>query len=1448
MHSLKTFLFACLFTICLAVEGRVGTGTWGHYPQVLRFGDDILVRGYFDPLGNAAADDYALISRSTGMVQLMAGEPSSDVAGVFPQFTVDETGFFGGVAQPVDATAFAIVEGKSGLDGLSILGDANGLVLSGNDGLLASKYAPTRHATRGVAANALVSVGHAAGSLGSNLEDVLVLSELSNLGQVAEAGVQAQETADRELRAVLTFSDNLPGGLIDPQPVDFGDNGSYFVALFPEAGGNSVFGLFQVAGIGAGETVNLVASHPLEVVAERLLFAPLARDPGQIAAIAFRPGETVHPVVHFSSTKVVDHGALTLDNGLEAVAMEIVPLGDPTEEPRLLVVDATGEAFVLEWINQFENSSVLETLGFPSAGDWAGAIADPVTGGFALLVGKSGQITGLQTVAYDGSGYTLTATGSQSFRRPALAAGVSFGFIQAVVYDAKPFAEVGAMPIEVYQAGDWGSSPSVPGGSALALDVETFGGSGSGLENPGTSTVGSLPTGAVVTNVATNQWDPTISLWFGKASGAALSPTVSLFPDPVNVQELAFQPEVSVLPGGDIYFRYGGTGTFTMDGDGILPAIVEDTLVEVFAVDAGTGLPGPLLRVDYTFSNSAVDRDSDGDGLPDALEAALDSEPYDEDCDGDSIPDAVELFLDMADGVFDNDINTADSGAFTSAEIAEAQALMGRGRAAFDLTVIGQRVLDGFEVGIDGFSQDFGDLASVESQPAGGLLLVQDATGGILSEESQTLRGPTFRTPAVDLPGPNQFLTMSTGATYDPAPWDRTFGGQPMRSDFDGSAEGWCRQRTLVTALGLLLRENGDRALASPISSSPEAWNGTEWAVDYLGSGLNRIYGLRAEISLRSGGAPAYLHFVLERQNTSTGVTTAWVSAGQRVEAGLGNWQEVRILLDEATFTKVSSGTETFETVLRATTAGSVIKRVGFVLSDGLEVAVDGAGLPTGSATHPGFYIDRIRPIGLPGSGQRMLATIPTPDIELATVPFNQTGATLDAKLNAWVADYLAAQSAISGGAVEVSVASTVTSLLFEQVLNARSAIQLASLPSYEGNYRFVAPALLPAELGGFPTAHGTTNEPVVDTALAGFSLDELEFLRYPSVSESLALSSLVGMALDPQALLRSLDADVQPSFDAAGLDALGKVAVAVYQAAASFGSTNPGALGSPVQVLRAILADGFAGLPDPVLADDAATEVAFRWKAALAATGIDEATVDAAQSIAAGYVASALGEYRAMRAATVTVGSGLGDLTDAGAFTYELVDRDGNPFPMPQDFYFPSGSELSISGYQRSQSGSHFVLEVTEMQVLSIPRTSPLDTDGNLLDDTWELAFLGAVGADPYADPDGDGLNNLSEFIGGTDPNRQPTSYSGGSVPSPVNWPTPLRIERQSSGDFWIILPMPLSQADEFSWVVEVSNDLQAFATASSVVESNGTSEQVFVIPAAAFAKAFWRLKAELQ
>lgn len=39
------------------------------------------------------------------------------------------------------------------------------------------------------------------------------------------------------------------------------------------------------------------------------------------------------------------------------------------------------------------------------------------------------------------------------------------------------------------------------------------------------------------------------------------------------------------------------------------------------------------------------------------------------------------------------------------------------------------------------------------------------------------------------------------------------------------------------------------------------------------------------------------------------------------------------------------------------------------------------------------------------------------------------------------------------------------------------------------------------------------------------------------------------------------------------------------------------------------------------------------------------------------------------------------------------------------------------------------------------------------LLPEVWQLQYFGRIGIDPLADPDGDGRNNLSEFIAGTNP-----------------------------------------------------------------------------------------------
>jgi alpha-tubulin suppressor-like RCC1 family protein len=53
-------------------------------------------------------------------------------------------------------------------------------------------------------------------------------------------------------------------------------------------------------------------------------------------------------------------------------------------------------------------------------------------------------------------------------------------------------------------------------------------------------------------------------------------------------------------------------------------------------------------------------------------------------------------------------------------------------------------------------------------------------------------------------------------------------------------------------------------------------------------------------------------------------------------------------------------------------------------------------------------------------------------------------------------------------------------------------------------------------------------------------------------------------------------------------------------------------------------------------------------------------------------------------------------------------------------------------------------------------------DADGNQLPDLWELEFLGGVGNDADADPDGDGYTNLEEYRGGSDPDL------AASVPPP--------------------------------------------------------------------------------
>ena len=73
------------------------------------------------------------------------------------------------------------------------------------------------------------------------------------------------------------------------------------------------------------------------------------------------------------------------------------------------------------------------------------------------------------------------------------------------------------------------------------------------------------------------------------------------------------------------------------------------------------------------------------------------------------------------------------------------------------------------------------------------------------------------------------------------------------------------------------------------------------------------------------------------------------------------------------------------------------------------------------------------------------------------------------------------------------------------------------------------------------------------------------------------------------------------------------------------------------------------------------------------------------------------------------------------------------------------------------------------------------IDTDANGLPDWWEMDYFGAIGVDPNADADSDGVSNLQEYLDGTNPR---------SAASKLAITQAARIASGTSSNFRIIFP----------------------------------------------------------
>lgn len=139
---------------------------------------------------------------------------------------------------------------------------------------------------------------------------------------------------------------------------------------------------------------------------------------------------------------------------------------------------------------------------------------------------------------------------------------------------------------------------------------------------------------------------------------------------------------------------------------------------------------------------------------------------------------------------------------------------------------------------------------------------------------------------------------------------------------------------------------------------------------------------------------------------------------------------------------------------------------------------------------------------------------------------------------------------------------------------------------------------------------------------------------------------------------------------------------------------------------------------------------------------------------------------------------------------------------------------------------------------------TTPADTDGNGLDDAWEVQYFGGIGVDPLGDPDGDGLTNNQEWELGNDPQvfnlegqRPLLELIGGNnqvAPTGTLLAQPLivRVKDSLSGD-------PLPNIPVFFHVGQGNGRLGASAPGASSLhlmsDINGYAQSPFLLPTTA-------------
>jgi len=433
--------------------------------------------------------------------------------------------------------------------------------------------------------------------------------------------------------AVATGLENLAlaGEFRGLNAVKLKSNGLTYLAVLERAGADSTYTL-RIGSMATGLQVPVASATGFQ---SRFVFGRFAA-PTLHHFLSYQPGASnlvVRPVTETVPTVFGFAAAASYPLG-KAIA-EVVVL-ESTPANRLLVIHAGRTEAGIYTFTGAAAPVLAQTVSAPAGTSFTGAL--PLANGEVhLLAGVPGPGRSSQFLQYrqDGANYVLKTSGALPDPNPLGTPANVFLFVN------EPFVSATPNLVRSLNAADWVSGINLAGPN-VSVTAERMGTSAQGLRTPTVRTLGAKPAAANFALI--NQFAGSISVASflpaigDEAGDASITPPAG--PQLRAIQVTVATPSALVpvsyrTSPGAAWSSAVGSATFTL---------FQNSTVEFFADPLGQ-TRSRIHRATYTFPDSPVEQDSDGDGVPDFVELAKGLNPNGgNDSDGDGFTDKNELF------------------------------------------------------------------------------------------------------------------------------------------------------------------------------------------------------------------------------------------------------------------------------------------------------------------------------------------------------------------------------------------------------------------------------------------------------------------------------------------------------------------------------------------------------------------------------------------------------------------------------------------------------------------------------------------------------------------------------------------------------------------------------------------------------------------------------------